>query len=76
MRSESRKFDWATLGDGGYVMLDDFAGVTAALSFGIDVNCSWDMQIAERGINVYPAHAMIRNFVGFMIRKLSVTSSQ
>ena len=25
---------------------------------------------------LYPAHAMIRNFVGFMIRKLSVTSSQ
>ena len=25
---------------------------------------------------IYPAHAMIRNSVGFMIRKLSVTSSQ
>ena len=40
-------------GDGGYVMLDDFAGVTGALSFGIDTNCSWDTQIAERGIDVY-----------------------
>ena len=28
------------------------------------------------GMKLYPAHAMIRNFVGFMIRKLSVTSSQ
>lgn len=40
-------------GDGGYVMLDDFTGVTGALSLGIGGNCSWDAQIAERGIDVY-----------------------
>jgi hypothetical protein len=40
-------------GDGGYVMLDDFADVTGAFSFGIDTNCSWDVQIADRGIDVY-----------------------
>jgi hypothetical protein len=28
------------------------------------------------GAGIYPAHAIIRNSVGFMIRKLSVTSSQ
>jgi Methyltransferase FkbM domain len=40
-------------GDGGYVLLDDFTGVSAALSFGIATECSWDMAIAERGIDVY-----------------------
>jgi hypothetical protein len=33
-------------------------------------------QKIEKLEKIYPAHAMIRNFVGFMIRKLSVTSSQ
>lgn len=39
--------------DGGYVLLDDFAGVSAALSFGIAKECSWDTAIAARGIEVY-----------------------
>ncbi|MCC6717900.1 MAG: FkbM family methyltransferase [Acetobacteraceae bacterium] len=41
------------LGDGGYVMLDDFAGVCGALSLGIGPDCSWDIAIAERGIDVH-----------------------
>jgi hypothetical protein len=40
-------------GDGGYVLLDDFTGVSAALSFGIAGDCSWDTAIAERDIDVY-----------------------
>jgi hypothetical protein len=40
-------------GDGGYVMLDDFTGVSAALSFGIARECSWDTAIAKREIDVY-----------------------
>jgi hypothetical protein len=40
-------------GDGGYVMLNDFAEVSAALSFGINDDCSWDTDIARRGIDVY-----------------------
>jgi hypothetical protein len=40
-------------GDGGYVLLDDFADVSAALSLGINDDCSWDMDIAGRGIDVY-----------------------
>ena len=40
-------------GDGGYVMLDDFSGVSSALSFGIETDCSWDTAIAERGIEVH-----------------------
>ena len=40
-------------GDGGYVLLNDFSDVSAALSFGIDTDCSWDTDIAARGIDVY-----------------------
>jgi hypothetical protein len=40
-------------GDGGYVMLDDFAGVDAALSYGIETDVSWDSEIADRGIDVH-----------------------
>jgi hypothetical protein len=40
-------------GDGGYVLLDDFTSVSAALSFGIATDCSWDTAIAERNIDVY-----------------------
>lgn len=43
-------------GDGGYVLLDDFAGVSAALSFGIETDCSWDTDIANRGIEVHQDH--------------------
>ena len=39
--------------DGGYVMVDDFAGVTAAISAGISHEVSWDEEIAGRGIEVY-----------------------
>ena len=38
--------------DGGYVMIDDFAGVAAAISAGINDDVSWDLEIAERGIRV------------------------
>ena len=40
-------------GDGGYVMLDDFAGVAAAYSLGIDSDASWDAAVAARGIDVF-----------------------
>lgn len=38
--------------DGGYVMLDDFADTDLALSFGVDINADWDVEIADRGIRV------------------------
>jgi hypothetical protein len=41
------------VGDGGYVVLNDFVPVSAALSFGIATDCSWDLEIAQRGIEVY-----------------------
>lgn len=39
--------------DGGYVMLDDFDGITAAYSIGICDEVSWDLYMAERGIDVF-----------------------
>jgi hypothetical protein len=48
-----RKIRLGRDGDGGYVLLDDFANVSSALSFGINTDCSWDLTIAERGIDVY-----------------------
>jgi hypothetical protein len=39
--------------DGGYVMLDDFAGIAAAYSFGIGSDVSWDEALAARGIPVF-----------------------
>lgn len=39
--------------DGGYVMLDDFSHSRVAYSFGISDDVSWDMGMAERGLQVY-----------------------
>ena len=38
--------------DGGYVMLDDLAGIATALSLGIADDISWDLDIAARGVRV------------------------
>ena len=40
-------------GDGGYVMVDDWRDVRGAISIGIGGDVSWDLAIAERGIDVY-----------------------
>jgi hypothetical protein len=48
-----RKIRLGCNGDGGYVLLDDFTDVSAALSFGIAHECSWDTAIAQHGIDVY-----------------------
>lgn len=42
-----------TDGDGGYVMVDDFSGITAALSLGIGLDISWDLQMASMGIEIH-----------------------
>lgn len=39
--------------DGGYVMLDDFDGIEACYSIGIDHEVSWDVAMAERGFQVW-----------------------
>src|SRR5262249_15949851 len=39
--------------DCGFVMLNDFAGISKALSLGIGWDVSWDLAVAERGIPVF-----------------------
>jgi hypothetical protein len=39
--------------DGGYVMLDDFSSIDAALSLGIGPDISWDHALADRGLPVW-----------------------
>jgi len=39
--------------DGGYVQLEDFDGISAAFSFGVGKDASWDVAIAERGIPTF-----------------------
>lgn len=39
--------------DGGYVHLDDFRGVDTVFSLGIELNGSWDVDVAKRGMTVY-----------------------
>lgn len=39
--------------DGGYVCVDDFAGIDTALSLGIDHNVSWDADVADRGPRIF-----------------------
>lgn len=49
-------FDKVRIGrnfDGGYIHLDDFSEIGAALSFGVNDDPSWDLDIANRGIPVH-----------------------
>lgn len=39
--------------DGGYIMLDDFRGITGAFSMGISSNVKWDVAIAQKGLPVW-----------------------
>ena len=39
--------------DGGYVMLDDFAGISSAFSLGIGGNVDWDLAMAEKGLRLF-----------------------
>jgi Methyltransferase FkbM domain len=41
------------VGDGGYIMADDFSNIQVAFSFGIGKETSWDSDIAQRGIKVF-----------------------
>lgn len=47
-----RKARVGSVYDGGYVMIDDFADLSCALSFGISVDDSWDLEVAKRGVRV------------------------
>jgi hypothetical protein len=47
-----RKTRVGSPGDGGYVQIDDVAGVTRALSFGVADNDAWDLGMAARSVPV------------------------
>ncbi|HBK09236.1 MAG TPA: hypothetical protein DDZ81_25820 [Acetobacteraceae bacterium] len=42
-----------TANDGGYVMLDDLKPVDVAYSLGIGSDVSWDLDMAQRGVDIY-----------------------
>lgn len=48
-----RKLRVGGMRDGGYVMLDDFATAGAAYSLGVGGDVSWDLEMAERGLQVH-----------------------
>ncbi len=50
--------------DGGYVMLDDFDGVKAAYSLGINDDVSWDRDIAAHGIRIFQYDHTIQELPG------------
>jgi hypothetical protein len=50
---EHAKIRMGAQADGGYVCLNDFGGIKTALSFGIDNDVSWDLDIAGRGVIVH-----------------------
>lgn len=51
--SGSRKLRIGRFFDGGYVMVDDFIGIEAAYSIGINDDVSWDLDIVDRAIPVF-----------------------
>jgi len=46
-------------GDGGYLMPDDLEGVRACVSPGVSTEVGFDLEIADRGIDVYLADASV-----------------
>ena len=47
-----KKVRYGSRYDGGYIMLQDFEGISGAFSFGIGGNVRWDLAMAEKGIPV------------------------
>ena len=65
--------------DGGYIMLNDFAGIAGALSLGIADDVSWDIDVANRGIPVlqfdHSVSAPPEAHAGFRFEPLRVSQS-
>lgn len=63
--------------DGGYVMIDDFEGIEAAYSLGINDDVSWDFDVVQRGIDVYQYDHTIQelpyNHKKFHWRKIGIS---
>ncbi len=50
---------FGNVGDGGYLMPDDLGGVVASVSPGVSTECSFDEEVAARGIDVIMADASV-----------------
>lgn len=50
---EAKKVRIGNPNDGGYVCLDHFSNISSAISLGISTDVSWDLEIANRNIDVY-----------------------
>jgi hypothetical protein len=50
--ADHAKIRVGTVGDGGYVQLDDLNGISHAFSFGVSDNDDWDVAMANAGIPV------------------------
>lgn len=50
--AHARKRRFGCDADGGYIMLEDFGQARTALSLGIGSEVSWDVDVANRGLNV------------------------
>ena len=66
--------------DGGYVLLDDFNGISKAYSFGIDKMVDFDYALSEKNIDVYMYDHTIRslpskyaNYSKFHWNKIGIT---
>lgn len=53
------------MGDGGYIFVDDFSGVGKAYSFGIGNEITWDMDIADKKIDVHMYDPTIERFPAY-----------
>ena len=66
--------------DGGYVMVDDFTGASAAYSFGISNDVSWDLDMARRGLPVFQYDHTIEGLpsdhASFHWRKLGLSGAR
>lgn len=47
-----RKARFGSKHDGGYILLDDFQSIDTVLSFGVEHNAEFDLQMAQRGMLV------------------------
>ena len=66
--------------DGGYIMVDDFSDVKTAYSLGINNDTSWDLDIANRGIDIFQYDHTINelsfNHERFKWEKIGISASK
>ena len=77
---EARKVRIGAAGDGGYVMLDDFAPARHAVSMGIGPEVSWDAGMAARGLHVFQYNDLVQRspqqHPSFMFHRMRVVGTK